>query len=118
MNENGDAIANAFSGDLDYTARQEIVEKFMANEIKILIATDVCARSSFGSPNIAVVINFEPPYGPNRTINKKLYLLRTGRGGQFGRLYAILLLFKHIYVYRRIMKINLFTFFRSKSIGG
>lgn len=57
----------------------------MKNETKVLVATDVLMRTAFGSTNIVMVINFNPPIGPNLSFNKKHYKLRAGRAGQFGR---------------------------------
>lgn len=79
------AGAVAFCGLLNYAERQRVMDSFMANEIKILVATDVLCRGAFGSSNIVMVINFEPPVGENNQMCMKNYNLRCARAGQFGR---------------------------------
>lgn len=87
--ENHGAVA--FSGDLSYAERRQIADKFMANQIKILVTTDVLMKTAFGSSNVVMVVNFEQPIGQQRAINRKHYFLRAGRAGTFGLLLCLLI---------------------------
>lgn len=88
--------AVGFSGELKYAERREIVQQFMDNNIKILVTTDVCTRSAFGSSKVVVVINFTLPLRRDGQMNIKHYQSRAGRAGQFGRYTCIY--YNHNYI--------------------
>lgn len=60
--------------------RKEILDKFRAQKIKVLITTDLLARG-IDVPTAKVVINFEMPFKGNI----ETYLHRQGRVGRFGK---------------------------------
>lgn len=67
-----------FHGKMSSEERKEIHQKFLKNEIRILISTDVTARG-LDVQSINVVINFDMPNVLTT------YIHRVGRSGRFGR---------------------------------
>ena len=65
-------------GDLDQSLRTRTLEKFRANELKILVASDVAARG-LDVPGVSHVFNFDVP------IHADDYVHRIGRTGRAGR---------------------------------
>lgn len=92
--------ARAFHGGMSYKELREAIDSFMANDIRILVATDVLSRGAFGSANIVMIINFDVPVGAYGTANMKVYTLRCARAGQFGRV-AIVVDFTRIEYMRK-----------------
>lgn len=84
--------AVAFSCDLSYALRSQIIDEFIENQVKVLVTTDLCTRCSFSSENVLVVVNFSQPLAPNHSIDEKRYILRAGRAGQFGNYLSLSLL--------------------------
>lgn len=85
--ENGIASESYYAGvdRLEGKSKQEIVDKFMANEIKVLVAT-VAFGMGFDKPDIGFVIHFQKPG------NVVAYYQQIGRAGrQLEKAYAILL---------------------------
>jgi superfamily II DNA/RNA helicase len=68
----------ALHGDLDQSVRMQVLDGFRANEIQILIASDVAARG-LDIPNVSHVYNFDVP------IHSEDYVHRIGRTGRAGR---------------------------------
>jgi superfamily II DNA/RNA helicase len=65
-------------GDLDQSLRTRTLDRFRANELKILIASDVAARG-LDVPAVSHVFNFDVP------IHADDYVHRIGRTGRAGR---------------------------------
>ena len=72
------AKASALHGDMAQAAREKALGKFAANELRILVATDVAARG-IDIDDVAAVIHYVPP------LDVKTYLHRSGRTARAGR---------------------------------
>jgi superfamily II DNA/RNA helicase len=72
------AKASALHGDMAQAAREKALSKFAANELRILVATDVAARG-IDIDDVAAVIHYVPP------LDVKTYLHRSGRTARAGR---------------------------------
>lgn len=73
--------ADAIHGDKRQNQREAVLRKFRANQIQILIATDVAARG-IDVKDISHVINFDEP----ATIEDYTHRIgRTGRAGKMGK---------------------------------
>ena len=70
--------AGAIHGDMDQASRTETLAKFKANEITILVASDVAARG-IDIQGVSHVFNFDLP------MNSEDYVHRIGRTGRAGR---------------------------------
>jgi superfamily II DNA/RNA helicase len=70
--------AGALHGDMDQSARLKMLTAFRANEVSILIASDVAARG-LDIPDVSHVFNFDVP------IHCEDYVHRIGRTGRAGR---------------------------------
>ncbi len=68
----------ALHGDMDQSSRMKMLAAFRANEITILIASDVAARG-LDIPDVSHVFNFDVP------IHSEDYVHRIGRTGRAGR---------------------------------
>ncbi len=72
------AKASALHGDMAQAAREKALNKFAANDLQILVATDVAARG-IDIDDVAAVIHYVPP------LDVKTYLHRSGRTARAGR---------------------------------
>ena len=72
--------AGALHGDFTQSHREEIMGKFRARKIDILVATDVAGRG-IDIENISHVINYSIPQNPEGYIHR---IGRTGRAGRAG----------------------------------
>ncbi|MFM2422152.1 MAG: helicase [Pseudomonadota bacterium] len=72
--------AGALHGDMDQSARTATLEKFRANEIQILAASDVAARG-LDIPDVSHVFNFDVPWHADDYVHR---IGRTGRAGRSG----------------------------------
>jgi ATP-dependent RNA helicase DeaD len=70
--------ADALHGDLKQSQRDHVMQKFRANRLKILIATDVAARG-LDIPNVDLIVNYELPF------ENEIYVHRIGRTGRAGK---------------------------------
>jgi ATP-dependent RNA helicase DeaD len=70
--------AEALNGDLNQDAREQVLERFRQNQIKVLVATDVAARG-LDIDDISHVFNFDLPHDP------EIYVHRIGRTGRAGK---------------------------------
>ena len=70
--------AGALHGDMDQKSRMQTLASFKANEIKLLIASDVAARG-LDIPSVSHVFNYDVP------IHAEDYVHRIGRTGRAGR---------------------------------
>ena len=70
--------AGALHGDMDQSSRLKTLAAFRANELTILIASDVAARG-LDIPDVSHVFNFDVP------IHSEDYVHRIGRTGRAGR---------------------------------
>ena len=70
--------AEAINGDLEQNAREQILGRFRAGQIKVLVATDVAARG-LDIENISHVFNYHLPD------DAEVYVHRIGRTGRAGK---------------------------------
>lgn len=70
--------AEAIHGDLDQNARERVLGRFRANQLKVLVATDVAARG-LDIEDISHVFNFHLPD------DAEVYVHRIGRTGRAGK---------------------------------
>ena len=70
--------AEAIHGDLDQHARERVLGRFRANQLKVLVATDVAARG-LDIDNISHVFNYHLPD------DAEVYIHRIGRTGRAGK---------------------------------
>ncbi|HEX5840128.1 MAG TPA: DEAD/DEAH box helicase [Anaerolineales bacterium] len=70
--------AEAIHGDLDQNARERVLGRFRANQLKVLVATDVAARG-LDIHDISHVFNYHLPD------DAEVYVHRIGRTGRAGR---------------------------------
>ena len=70
--------AEAIHGDLDQNARERVLGRFRANQIKVLVATDVAARG-LDIDDISHVFNYHLPD------DAEVYVHRIGRTGRAGK---------------------------------
>ena len=79
LNKNG-IEAITLHGDLNQSERVEVLERFKAKEVRVLIATDIAARG-IDISKLSHVINFDLPRSPADYIHR---IGRTGRAGESG----------------------------------
>ncbi|GIK57741.1 MAG: DEAD/DEAH box helicase [Chloroflexi bacterium] len=72
--------AEALNGDLSQDNREQVLNRFRQNQIKVLVATDVAARG-LDIEDISHVINFDLPTDPEIFVHR---IGRTGRAGKTG----------------------------------
>ena len=70
--------AEAIHGDLDQNARERVLGRFHANQLKVLVATDVAARG-LDIDDISHVFNYHLPD------DAEVYIHRIGRTGRAGK---------------------------------
>ena len=70
--------AEALNGDLSQHAREQVLNRFRGQQIKVLVATDVAARG-LDIDDISHVFNYDLPQDP------EVYVHRVGRTGRAGR---------------------------------
>jgi len=70
--------AEAIHGDLDQNARERVLGRFRANQLKVLVATDVAARG-LDIDDISHVFNYHLPD------DVEVYVHRIGRTGRAGK---------------------------------
>jgi len=70
--------AEAIHGDLDQNARERVLGRFRANQLKVLVATDVAARG-LDIDDISHVFNYHLPD------DAEVYIHRIGRTGRAGK---------------------------------
>ena len=76
--------SEAIHGNKSQSQRQRALDKFKANSVKVLVATDVAARG-LDIPNVSHVINFDQPHTYDDYVHR---IGRTGRGGATGKAYT------------------------------
>lgn len=70
--------ADLLHGRLEQDERTDVVRRFTAGEVRVLVVTDLAARG-IDLPDLQVVVNFDLPRSPRD------YLHRVGRAGRAGR---------------------------------
>ncbi|MGT2667134.1 DEAD/DEAH box helicase [Streptococcus rifensis] len=78
----------SLASDVNIKFRKIILEKFKANEINLLLATDIVARG-IDIDNLECVINFDVPR------DLEVYTHRSGRTGRMGKNGAVITLISH-----------------------
>lgn len=84
LSANGYDVA-ALHGDMDQGSRTEVLEKFRAGDVKLLIASDVAARG-LDIPRVSHIFNFDVPIQAEDYIHR---IGRTGRAGRSGRAFML-----------------------------
>ena len=77
--------ASPIHGDLDQSLRTKTLDRFRANELKILVASDVAARG-LDVPAVSHVFNFDVPIHADDYVHR---IGRTGRAGRSGQAYML-----------------------------
>jgi superfamily II DNA/RNA helicase len=77
LKEHGFSVG-ALHGDMEQRHRLQVLEQFKADEIQLLVASDVAARG-LDIPKVSHVFNFDVP------IHSEDYIHRIGRTGRAGR---------------------------------
>ncbi len=72
-------------GDMSQPMRQETLDAFRSNQIRLLVASDVAARG-LDIDDLSHVFNFDVPYNPEDYVHR---IGRTGRAGKEGRAFSI-----------------------------
>ncbi|MGF1463342.1 MAG: DEAD/DEAH box helicase [Maricaulaceae bacterium] len=75
----------AIHGDLAQATRMQVLGQFKANELQLLVASDVAARG-LDIPAVSHVFNFDVPRHPEDYVHR---IGRTGRAGRSGEAYLI-----------------------------
>src|SRR5690606_33540348 len=78
--------AEAIHGNKSQSQRQRALKAFKANQVKVLVATDVAARG-LDIPNVSHVINFDTPATYEDYVHR---IGRTGRGGKTGKAFTFI----------------------------
>jgi len=77
--------ASPIHGDLDQSLRTKTLDRFRANELKILVASDVAARG-LDVPSVSHVFNFDVPIHADDYVHR---IGRTGRAGRSGQAFML-----------------------------
>lgn len=75
----------AMHSDLEQKDRDEVMNKFKARQIDILVATDIVARG-IDIDDITMVVNFDAPRDPEDYVHR---IGRTARAGREGKAYTL-----------------------------
>ncbi len=76
--------ADALHGDMRQAQRENVMKRFKAGNIELLIATDVAARG-IDVDDIEIVINYDIPYDEESYVHR---IGRTGRAGKVGKAFT------------------------------
>ena len=93
--------AEALNGDLEQNAREQILNRFRNNQIKVLVATDVAARG-LDIDDVSHVFNYQLPD------DAEVYVHRVGRTGRAGKT-GIAISLASPREKRRLREIEIFT---------
>lgn len=77
--------AGLLHGDLAQSQRTEVLERFKAGELRLLVCSDVAARG-LDISDMSHVFNFDVPTSPEDYVHR---IGRTGRAGRSGRAFTI-----------------------------
>lgn len=77
-------FADGLHGDLNQNQRNNVMTKFKAGTLEILVATDVAARG-IDVDNVEAVINYDLPQDEENYVHR---IGRTGRAGKFGKAFS------------------------------
>lgn len=79
-------LAEALHGDLSQEAREQVLQRFRASQVKVLVATDVAARG-LDIDDISHVFNYDLPLEPEVYVHR---VGRTARAGKTGMALSLL----------------------------
>ncbi len=79
-----DGVA-AMHSDLDQKDRDEVMQRFRARHVKVLVATDIVARG-IDIDDITMVINYDAPHDAEDYIHR---IGRTARAGRAGKAFTL-----------------------------
>lgn len=91
--------AEGLHGDMRQGQREQVMKKFRAGAVEILVATDVAARG-LDVEDIEAVFNYDIPYDEESYVHR---IGRTGRAGKAGKSFTFVV-GKEIYKLRDIQK--------------
>jgi ATP-dependent RNA helicase DeaD len=91
--------AEGLHGDMRQGQREQVMKKFRAGAVEILVATDVAARG-LDVDDIEAVFNYDIPYDEESYVHR---IGRTGRAGRAGKSFSFVV-GKEIYKLRDIQK--------------
>jgi len=95
-------------GKIPQKERNKIFKKFLENEIKILISTDLIARG-INFSQVSLIINYDVPF------NKDTYLHRIGRIGNYFKT-SIIINFLTTHDINKILDLELFYFIQMERV--
>ena len=84
LNKHGFSVAG-LHGDMAQPVRQETLDAFRNNEVRLLVASDVAARG-LDIDDLSHVFNFDVPYHAEDYVHR---IGRTGRAGKHGRAFSL-----------------------------
>ena len=77
--------AKGLHGDMEQRQREEVIRSFKADQLEVLVATDVAARG-LDVKGVSHVFNYQLPFDSESYVHR---IGRTGRGGQEGKAVSI-----------------------------
>jgi len=77
--------AKGLHGDMEQRQREEVIRSFKADQLEVLVATDVAARG-LDVKNVSHVFNYQLPFDSESYVHR---IGRTGRGGKEGKAVSI-----------------------------
>ena len=77
--------AKGLHGDMEQRQREEVIRSFKADQLEVLVATDVAARG-LDVKGVSHVFNYQLPFDSESYVHR---IGRTGRGGQEGSAVSI-----------------------------
>ncbi|MGK0255865.1 MAG: ATP-dependent RNA helicase DeaD [Arcobacteraceae bacterium] len=77
--------AKGLHGDMEQRQREEVIRSFKADQLEVLVATDVAARG-LDVKNVSHVFNYQLPFDSESYVHR---IGRTGRGGKEGSAVSI-----------------------------
>mmetsp|Transcript_7314 Transcript_7314/g.10808 ORF Transcript_7314/g.10808 Transcript_7314/m.10808 type:complete len:412 (-) Transcript_7314:20-1255(-) len=84
LTQKGNKVFIVASGTVSEEDRDKILDKVRKGEVNVLLATNLLSRG-IDLRNVNLVINLDPPTGPNKEPDPVTYLHRVGRTGRYGR---------------------------------
>ncbi len=77
--------AKGLHGDMEQRQREEVIRSFKADQLEVLVATDVAARG-LDVKDVSHVFNYQLPFDSESYVHR---IGRTGRGGKEGKAVSI-----------------------------
>lgn len=113
--------AEGMHGDMSQEKRNEVLQAFRAEEIKVLVASDVVARGVH-IEDVSLVVNFDIPQQAEDYVHR---IGRTGRAGRLGKAISLIMSsdedsIKEInkVTHQNLQPVSLSLFFKNEGING